>query len=197
MAATTETYYTPPYIEHKGFKYVGSIQTVCKAIDRADDIDGLNEKSKLLLRRERTNKYDQNAIQVVAPEFSHAVNDGKTLAKGGGGGSNASTPVVLTMPSAGYLPARLCEQIAPILDACAARDCKSADDDVHVDATTARTIVDCIMLGKPTSGLSNDCATWFDVQLDFFMDATLHDSDREKLASRLQTIRDGAPSSLT
>lgn len=55
---------------------IGSILTVCKGIDRADDIK-LNQDSKLMLVPEPTNKYDQNAVRVClaleSPESLDAV----------------------------------------------------------------------------------------------------------------------------
>jgi hypothetical protein len=184
VMASTE--YVPPHVEHKGFTYVGSIQTACKAIDRADDIDGLTEKSKLVLRREPTNKYDKNAIQIVATEFLYTGGlrvttssaDSGNGADGGASGISVRASVA-PCPSAGYLPARLCDKIAE-----------------HVD-DTRNVVVDCIMLGKPHNGLSKEYATWFDVQLDFFLIDALAKSEQFKLAAKLQAIRDGAPSSVT
>jgi len=95
------TLYTPPLIDHLGFAYVGSFRTVCKGINRADDVK-LTEKSALFLKPQPDNKFDPNAIRVVT----------RTSSTGSGSGSVPAEKEFAT----GYLPKKLAAEIVQSLN---------------------------------------------------------------------------------
>src|SRR5262245_33824002 len=90
--------YIPPLITHGGdFQCRASVRTVCKAVNKADDIPEINERSKLKLVREPTNAYDPCAIRVCCEDKSNV-------------------ELQLQLHTTGYLSAKACKYVAPLMD---------------------------------------------------------------------------------
>lgn len=179
--------YYPPRIERdmKTWAYVGSLQTVCKGIQNADAVC-ITEKSELVLEREPRNGKDPFAIKVMVKCSKILAEEESDSDKSyTSSESSDSSPEVeskketkkeekkeiLRLKHCGYLPAKLVPFLAPILDQ-------------FVLKKKVCVAVDCILRGREKGGLSsiNNKLTWFDVQIDIFLDQSKDDDQDAETA---------------
>ncbi len=153
-------------LSSKKDKYLlGSILTVCKGIDKADDVK-LDQSSKLVLVPEPTNKYDKNAVRVcLMGEFSTPHDESLTTGETG-------------HLFCGYLPKKLVHHIAKYFE----------EKTIQIECVL---LPPCPL--KKT-GLTCVHALWasFDVQINFYTLGTLSGSAvGAKMGNKMEVSEEG------
>lgn len=163
--------YVPPRVERdsKTWSYVGSLQTVCKGIQNADAVC-ITEKSELVLEREPRNGKDPFAIKVMVKCLQTLVED-ESDSDENSSSSDLEKKEMIRLKHCGYLPAKLVPFLAPIMDQ-------------FVLKKNVCVAIDCVLRGREKGGHSsiNNKLTWFDVQIDIFLNQSKDDDQDAETA---------------